>query len=89
MLRTRNEVPARQRVPNAEIFRPAADMSSFMVAWKTVNMLNAEDIAMAVGNAYLHATQHDKQNLNGNNADLCLAAFNVRDDSKYFSMASS
>ena len=54
-------------MPNAEIFRPAADMSSFMVAWKAVSMLSAEDIAVAVGNAYLHATQHDKQILNGNN----------------------
>ena len=53
MLRTRNEIPVRQRMPSAEIFQPAAGMSSFMVAWKTVSMLNVEDIAMAVGSAYL------------------------------------
>ena len=53
LLRTRNEVPVKQRVPSAEIFRPSAGMSSFMVAWKTVSMLSVEDIAMAVGSAYL------------------------------------
>ena len=45
--------PVKQRMPNAEIFRPAAGMSTFMVAWKTVNMLSVEDIAMALGSAYL------------------------------------
>ena len=64
MLRTRNESPVKQRMPNnAEILGPAAGMSNFMVVWKTINMLNVEDIPMAVGNAYLpNITLRNKPN---------------------------